>query len=102
MVFALTLRSWPRAERRLGDWLCLITTDYRMSETASLFVLGSFVVACSAKVARLRKQDKSLRAEGFTGEAGGKGFNLALGAHRLGGRVDGLLAIGNDFFSQLA
>ena len=73
-----------------------------MSETASLFVLGSFVVACSAKVARLPQPGESLRAEAFTVEAGGKGFNLALGAHRLGARVDGLLAIGNDFFSQLA
>ncbi len=73
-----------------------------MSETACLFVLGSFVVACSAKVAHLPQAGESLRAEAFTVEAGGKGFNLALGARRLGASVDGLLAIGNDFFSQLA
>jgi ribokinase len=72
-----------------------------MDQSASLFVLGSFVVACSAKVARLPQPGESLRADAFTVEAGGKGFNLALGAHRLGARVDGIFAIGNDLFSQL-
>jgi ribokinase len=73
-----------------------------MPKNASLFVLGSFVVACSAKVARLPQLGESLRANAFTVEAGGKGLNLALGAHRLGAEVDGLFAIGNDLFSQLA
>jgi ribokinase len=75
---------------------------YHMHDTTSLFVLGSFVVACSAKVARLPQPGESLRADAFTVEAGGKGLNLALGAHRLGAKVDGLLAIGNDFLAQLA
>jgi ribokinase len=73
-----------------------------MHQTASLFVLGSFVVACSAKVTHLPRPGESLRAEAFTVEPGGKGFNLALGAHRLGAKVDGIFAIGNDLFSQLA
>jgi len=73
-----------------------------MRENASLFVLGSFVVACCAKVARLPMAGESLAAEAFTIEAGGKGFNLALGARRLGAAVDGVFAIGDDPLSGLA
>ncbi|WP_201862733.1 ribokinase [Microvirga soli] len=73
-----------------------------MDQPASLFVLGSFVVACSAKVAHLPRPGESLRAEAFTAEPGGKGLNLALGAHRLGAKVDGIFSIGTDLFSQLA
>ncbi|MFC1458052.1 ribokinase [Microvirga arabica] len=73
-----------------------------MDQPASLFVLGSFVVACSAKVAHLPRPGESLRAEAFTAEPGGKGLNLALGAHRLGARIDGIFSIGTDLFAQLA
>jgi ribokinase len=73
-----------------------------MDQSASFFVLGSFVVACSAKVAHLPRPGESLRAEAFTAEPGGKGLNLALGAHRLGAKVDGIFSIGTDLFSQLA
>jgi ribokinase len=73
-----------------------------MDQPASIFVLGSFVVACSAKVPHLPRPGESLRAEAFTAEPGGKGLNLALGAHRLGARVDGIFSIGTDLFSQLA
>ena len=73
-----------------------------MDQTASLFVLGSFVVACSAKVSHLPQPGESLRAEAFTVEPGGKGFNLALGTRRLGAAVDGIFSIGTDLFSQLA
>ncbi|MGF9764380.1 ribokinase [Microvirga sp. 0TCS3.31] len=73
-----------------------------MDQPASLFVLGSFVVACSAKVPHLPRPGESLRAEAFTAEPGGKGLNLALGAHRLGAKVDGIFSIGTDLFSQLA
>jgi len=64
--------------------------------------MGSFVAACSAKVARLPLPGESLSASAFVLEAGGKGFNLAFGTRRLGVRVDGLLAIGNDLFAGLA
>ncbi|WP_448204845.1 ribokinase [Azospirillum sp. sgz302134] len=73
-----------------------------MDENASLFVLGSFVIACSAKVARFPQPGESLCAEAFTLETGGKGFNLAVGARRLGVAVDGLLAVGDDVFGRLA
>lgn len=68
----------------------------------SIFVLGSFVVACSAKVARFPAAGESLRADMLTVEPGGKGFNVAVGAARLGAAVDGLMAIGDDLFSAFA
>ncbi|MGQ9366239.1 ribokinase [Azospirillum sp. ST 5-10] len=73
-----------------------------MESTAPLFVLGSFVTACSAKVPRFPRPGESLCAQSFTLEAGGKGFNLMLGAHRLGAGVDGLLPIGGDAFGRIA
>lgn len=68
----------------------------------SLFVLGSFVVSCSAKVAAFPRAGESLRARALTVEPGGKGFNQAVGARRLGAEVDGLLAVGDDLFGQFA
>jgi ribokinase len=75
---------------------------YIMNDSGSLFVLGSFVVACSATVASLPEPGESLRADAFKAEAGGKGLNLALGALRLGASVDGLFAVGNDLFADFA
>lgn len=66
-----------------------------------MFVLGSVVVACSAKVPRLPLPGESLLAQAFTTEIGGKGFNLALGASRLGADVNGLLPVGQDAFAPL-
>ncbi|MBV9508747.1 MAG: ribokinase [Caulobacteraceae bacterium] len=73
-----------------------------MASSGSIFVLGSFVGACSVKVDRFPLPGESLRAESFTLEAGGKGFNLAVGARRLGAEIDGLLAVGEDLFATLA
>jgi ribokinase len=67
-----------------------------------VFVVGSFVVACSVKVARLPRAGESLEASTFVAEAGGKGFNLALALHRLGARVDGAFAVGDDPFAEVA
>lgn len=67
-----------------------------------IFVLGSFVLSCSAKVPRFPQDGESLAAEVVTIEPGGKGFNLAVAAHRLGARVDGLLAVGDDLPSAFA
>jgi ribokinase len=69
---------------------------------ASIFILGSFVAAFSAKIPRLPAAGESLRAEHFLLEAGGKGFNLAAGARRLGAAVDGIFAVGDDFLAGLA
>lgn len=68
----------------------------------SIFVLGSFVVSCSAKVQRLPRPGESLAADIVTIEPGGKGLNLAIAARRLGAQVDGLLAIGDDVASAFA
>ena len=67
-----------------------------------VFVVGSFVVACSVKVARLPRAGESLKASAFVAEPGGKGFNLALALHRLGAEVDGAFAIGSDPFAAVA
>jgi ribokinase len=75
---------------------------YSTRDPASVFVLGSFVVACSAKVDRFPRAGESLRGEAFTVEPGGKGLNLAIGARRLGIAVDGLFAVGDDLFGRLA
>lgn len=68
----------------------------------SIFVLGSFVVSCSAKVSRFPLPGESLAATSVTIEAGGKGFNLAVMARRLGMEVTGLLATGDDLAAQFA
>ncbi|WP_306226684.1 PfkB family carbohydrate kinase [Bosea beijingensis] len=67
-----------------------------------IFVLGSFVVACSAKVARFPRPGESLAAETVTIEPGGKGLNQAIMARRLGAAVDGLLAVGDDLAATFA
>jgi ribokinase len=69
---------------------------------ASVFVLGSFVVSCSAKVSRFPRPGESLAADIVTIEPGGKGLNLAIAARRLGAEVDGLLAVGDDLASSFA
>ena len=71
-------------------------------EQARIFVIGSFVVACTVIVPRLPRTGESLNASAFLVEPGGKGFNLAVAAHRLGAAVDGVFAIGSDAFSELA
>lgn len=67
-----------------------------------IFVLGSFVVACSAKVARFPRPGESIAAETVTIEPGGKGLNQAIMARRLGAAVDGLLAVGDDLAAAFA
>lgn len=67
-----------------------------------IFVLGSFVLSCSAKVPRFPQDGESLAADVVTIEPGGKGFNLAVAARRLGARVDGLLAVGDDLPATFA
>lgn len=67
-----------------------------------IFVLGSFVVACSAKVARFPRPGETLAAEIVTIEPGGKGLNQAIMARRLGAEVDGLLAVGDDMAAAFA
>lgn len=73
-----------------------------MNETGNLFVIGSFVAAITMSVQRLPAPGESVRARSILMEAGGKGFNIAAGARRLGAPVDGLIAVGSDMFAPLA
>lgn len=68
----------------------------------SIFVLGSFVLACSAKVGRFPRPGESITAERVTIEPGGKGMNQAIMARRLGVAVDGLMAVGDDLAASFA
>ena len=67
-----------------------------------IFVVGSFVAACTVKVDRLPLAGETLAASAFVLEPGGKGFNLEAAARRLGADVDGLFAIGADALGRLA
>lgn len=70
--------------------------------TADVFVIGSFIVAASTKVARFPTPGESLAATNLMIEPGGKGFNLALGLRRLDIAVDGIMAVGDDIFAGFA
>ncbi len=70
--------------------------DNPVPAPAPVFVIGSLVVACCARVARCPEPGESLSATGFIMEAGGKGFNVALAAHRMGVPLDGVFAVGDD------
>lgn len=61
-----------------------------------LFVLGSFVQALCLRVPALPGRGESLTADALDAGPGGKGFNLAVGAHRLGATVETLIAVGDD------
>lgn len=67
-----------------------------------IFVLGSFILACSAKVGRFPRPGESLAAERVTIEPGGKGLNQAIMLRRLGATVEGLLAVGDDLAAGFA
>lgn len=69
-----------------------------MLSARPLFIVGSLVVACSAKIERHCGTGETVRATHFIAEAGGKGFNVAVAAHRLGVPVDGIFAVGEDWF----
>jgi ribokinase len=69
---------------------------------AKIFVIGSFVVASTVAVETLPRPGESLKGFGFLQEPGGKGFNLAIAARRLGASVDGLFAIGDDALAAFA
>jgi ribokinase len=73
-----------------------------MSRAVTIFTLASFVAACSARVGKLPSAGETLRADAFALEAGGKGFNVAVGMRRLGATIDGLIPIGNDFLGKFA
>lgn len=62
----------------------------------SIVVVGSFVHAQCWQVARLPAPGDSLAASSWFSEFGGKGLNVAVGARRLGARVELLMGVGDD------
>jgi len=73
-----------------------------MKTSGGIFVVGSMVMACCARVDSAPAAGESVRASAFQAEPGGKGFNVAVALRRLGLPVDGLFAIGDDAFGMLA
>lgn len=73
-----------------------------MTAPPAIFVIGSMVMACCARVDRAPEAGESVRATAFQMEPGGKGFNVAVATRRLGMEVDGLFAVGDDAFGMLA
>lgn len=67
-----------------------------------IYVVGSFMVACCAKLTRLPRPGETLDAAAFAIEPGGKGFNVAVAARRLGIDVSGVFGIGRDIFATFA
>lgn len=68
----------------------------KQPQRPGLFVLGSFVQALCLRVPALPGRGESLTAEALDAGPGGKGFNLAVGARRLGAAVETLIAVGAD------
>lgn len=73
-----------------------------MTESPRFFVLGNLVNAWFMHVDRLPVAGESLAARRVFHEFGGKGLNLGYGLHRLGCRVDMLLALGHDDAGRVA
>lgn len=62
----------------------------------SLFVVASFIQACCWRVERLPLAGESVASSGVSSEPGGKGFNVAIAASRLGAQVSLLVGLGED------
>lgn len=69
-----------------------------MSATVSVCVVGSFMTDLVMRVARRPQAGETVRAEGFGIFLGGKGFNQAVAARRLGARVAIIGRVGADEF----
>ncbi|MBI5333601.1 MAG: hypothetical protein HZB72_03270 [Burkholderiales bacterium] len=61
-----------------------------------LFVAANYLTVYCSRVARQPAPGEILLADGLGVEAGGKGLNVAIGARRLGARVEALFGIGRD------
>lgn len=69
---------------------------------ARIAVVGSYGTGLSLQVPRLPKPGETVIGGRFDVQPGGKGSNQAVGAARLGARVDFLTALGNDPFARQA
>lgn len=66
----------------------------------TILVLASYVHAHCLQVNRLPLPGESLHSNSMWSEHGGKGLNVALGAHRLGIKVEALLPLGTDVVAE--
>lgn len=71
------------------------------NERAKICVVGSFMTDLVFRVKRLPKTGESMAGDGFGLFLGGKGFNQALAAHRLGAEVVMVGKVGKDYFGEL-
>lgn len=56
--------------------------------------------ACCWRLDSLPRPGETRRASAFSTEAAGKGLSVAVGCHRLGARVDTLMAVGRDIAGE--
>ncbi|WP_029146642.1 PfkB family carbohydrate kinase [Methylophilus sp. 5] len=68
----------------------------------SLFVVASFIQACCWRVERLPLPGESVASTAICSEPGGKGFNVAIAASRLGAPVSLLVGLGEDAAADAA
>lgn len=66
-----------------------------------LAILGSFVVGATVQMKRMPLPGESEEASLFDLGAGGKGSNQAIGAKRLGAKVDFSAFVGDDIFAPI-
>lgn len=69
---------------------------------AKIAVVGSYGVGLTVELDRVPDAGETVIGRSFRIDHGGKGSNQAIGAARLGARVDFLTAVGDDTFGQSA
>jgi ribokinase len=74
----------------------------RAVRSQGLFVLGSWVTGLTMRVPRFPVLGETLRGDELNFGPGGKGFNQALAAARLGAKVEIVLAVGKDILGDYA
>ena len=72
-----------------------------MSEAKPIAIMGIFVVDLAFETARLPKWGETVLGPEFRLGPGGKGSNQAIGAARLGGRVNFISRVGKDTFGEM-
>lgn len=71
------------------------------NKRAKVCVVGSFMTDLVFKVKRFPRPGESMSGDGFGLFLGGKGFNQAVAAHRLGAEVVMVGKVGMDYFGEL-
>lgn len=72
-----------------------------MKKIPVITVIGSVNIDLITKTERLPLPGETLFGKNFLISFGGKGANQAIAASRLGGKVNFLFCVGNDFFGKI-